>query len=64
MAISGSPTAMSSQYNVVVPMANIMQKAVADPSFQAAVMAAVASYLGEQYGGRNVNDILTLAPPC
>jgi hypothetical protein len=34
---------------------NIMEKAVADPKFRAAVMAAVASYVGE---------LLTFAPPC
>ena len=56
------PTAASSHGNLV-PMGNIMQKAVGDPNFRAAVIAAVASYVGEQCGGRNI-DIFTLPPPC
>jgi hypothetical protein len=44
---SGAPAAAAPRQNAV-PMANIMQKAVADPKFRAAVMAAVASYVGEQ----------------
>ncbi|OEL23015.1 putative WRKY transcription factor 9 [Dichanthelium oligosanthes] len=62
VAVSGALAAASSQN--VVPMANIMQEAVADPKFREAVMAAVASYVGEQRGGRNIDDLLTLAPPC
>ncbi|CAO2203854.1 unnamed protein product [Urochloa humidicola] len=45
-----------------VPMANIVEKAVADPKFRAAVMAAVASYVGEQCGGRNIDDGLLALP--
>lgn len=61
LAIAGPPPT----HNNVVPMANIVQKAVADPNFRAAVMAAVASYVGEQCGGRNIDDdIFTLPPPC
>ncbi|RLN23415.1 putative WRKY transcription factor 31 [Panicum miliaceum] len=59
---SGAPAAASSQN--VVPVVSIMQKAVADPKFRAAVMAAVASYVGEQCGGRTIDDLLTSAPPC
>ncbi|XP_062208471.1 transcription factor WRKY5-like [Phragmites australis] len=59
VAVSGAPAASSSQN----PMASIMENAVADPKFRAAVMAAVASYVGEQCGGR-IGDLLTLAPPC
>ncbi|KAG2598700.1 WRKY transcription factor 72B-like [Panicum virgatum] len=59
----GAPAAAASSQNVG-PVASIMQKAVADPKFRAAVMAAVASYVGEQCGGRTIDDLLTLAPPC
>ncbi|CAO2176906.1 unnamed protein product [Urochloa humidicola] len=60
VAVSGgAPPSLQS----AVPMANVMEKAVADPKFRAAVMAAVASYVGEQCGGRNIEDLLTLAPP-
>jgi hypothetical protein len=45
-------------------MANIMQKAVGDPNFRAAVIAAVSSYVSEQCGRRNIDDIFTLPPPC
>ncbi|CAO2183534.1 unnamed protein product [Urochloa humidicola] len=58
----GAPAAVGSLQNAA-PMANIMEKAVADPKFRAAVMAAVASYVGEQCGGRKIEDLLTLAPP-
>lgn len=65
VAISGLPAAASSHgHGNVVPMASIMQKAVADPNFRAAVMAAVASYVSEQCGGRNIDDgAFTLPPP-
>ena len=63
VAIAGPPLTAASSHGNVVPMANIMEKAVADPNFRAAVMAAVASYVGEQCGGRNI-DIFTLPPPC
>ncbi|KAF8696741.1 hypothetical protein HU200_036371 [Digitaria exilis] len=49
----GAPPAVASVQNVGGQMANIMEKAVADPKFRAAVMAAVASYVGEQCGGTN-----------
>ncbi|RCV26555.1 hypothetical protein SEVIR_5G213900v4 [Setaria viridis] len=58
VAVSGGAPAAAPSQNAV-PMANIMQKAVADPKFRAAVMAAVASYVGEQCGGRSINDLLT-----
>ncbi|WVZ69920.1 hypothetical protein U9M48_018634 [Paspalum notatum var. saurae] len=58
---SCAPTAASSRN--AAPMANIMQKAVADPKFRAAVMAAVASYVGEQCGGRNIADFFAFQPP-
>ncbi|KAF8670950.1 hypothetical protein HU200_050219 [Digitaria exilis] len=50
---SGAPPAVASMQNVGGQMANIMEKVVDDPKFRAAVMAAVASYVGEQCGGRN-----------
>ncbi|CAL4962951.1 unnamed protein product [Urochloa decumbens] len=62
VAVSGIVPAPS-QKNTV-PMDNIMEKAVGDPKFRAAVMAAVASYVGEQCGGRNIDGLVTtLAPP-
>jgi hypothetical protein len=61
---SGGAPAAAASSQTVVPVANIMQEAVADPKFRAAVMAAVASYVGEQCGGRTIDDLLTLAPPC
>ncbi|CAD6231091.1 unnamed protein product [Miscanthus lutarioriparius] len=64
VAIAGPPLTAASSHGNVVPMANIMEKAVADPNFRAAVMAAVASYVGEQCGRRNIDDIFTLPPPC
>jgi hypothetical protein len=66
LARSGLPAAASSHgHGNVIPMASIiMQKAVADPNFRAAVMAAVASYVSEQCGGRNIDDgAFTLPPP-
>ncbi|RLM93519.1 putative WRKY transcription factor 31 [Panicum miliaceum] len=63
VAFSGGVPAAASSQNVV-PVASIMQKAVADPKFRAAVMAAVASYIGEQCGGSAIDDLLTSAPPC
>ena len=59
---SGGAPAAAASSQTVVPVANIMQEAVADPKFRAAVMAAVASYVGEQCGGRTIDDLLTLAP--
>jgi hypothetical protein len=52
-AATGSALAVPSAANQMLP--NIMEKAVADPKFRAAVMAAVAIYVGE---------LLTFAPPC
>lgn len=43
-------TTTSSRQN---PVADFMAKAVADPKFRAAVVAAVASYVGQQRGGRD-----------
>lgn len=45
-------------------MINVMEKAVADPKFRAAVMAAVASYVGEQCGGKIGGDLSTFVRPC
>ncbi|KAL6882086.1 hypothetical protein ACP4OV_011558 [Aristida adscensionis] len=60
-AVSGARPAAASSQN---PMAHVMESAVTDPRFRAAVMAAVASYVGEQWGGRS-GDFLTMqAPPC
>ncbi|KAG0538230.1 hypothetical protein BDA96_03G217400 [Sorghum bicolor] len=60
---AGPPPAApaATSHGDLVPMANIMQKAVGDPNFRAAVMAAVASYVGEQCGGRNIS---TTSSPC
>jgi hypothetical protein len=63
VAVAGPPPTAASSHNVF-PMANIMQKAVGDPNFRAAVIAAVASYVSEQCGRRNIDDIFTLPPPC
>ncbi|KAJ1284087.1 hypothetical protein BS78_03G177000 [Paspalum vaginatum] len=63
LAVSRSPAPTAASGQNAVPMANIMQKAVADPKFRAAVMAAVASYVGEQCGGRNIDDFFAFPPP-
>ncbi|KAL6615023.1 hypothetical protein ACP70R_037293 [Stipagrostis hirtigluma subsp. patula] len=64
VAVPGTTTAAaaaaSSGQN---PMAHIMESAVADPKFRAAVMAAVTSYVAEQCGGRSGGDFMALAPP-
>ncbi|CAL4949021.1 unnamed protein product [Urochloa decumbens] len=63
VAVSGIVPPAAAPGQNAVPMANIMEKAVGDPKFRAAVMAAVASYVGEQCGGRNIDGLVTLAPP-
>ncbi|KAK3161135.1 hypothetical protein QOZ80_1BG0072510 [Eleusine coracana subsp. coracana] len=60
-ASSGSAAASAWSQNPM--MVNVMEKAVSDPKFRAAVMAAVASYVGEQCAGK-IADLPTFAPPC
>ncbi|GJN18534.1 hypothetical protein PR202_gb05706 [Eleusine coracana subsp. coracana] len=61
LATAGSAAASAWSQNPM--MVNVMEKAVSDPKFRAAVMAAVASYVGEQCAGK-IADLPTFAPPC